>query len=109
MVIAHDGTLAYVVSDDNTAWHAEELNDQWLGAELVQRASPRDPFTQAQFRTLGWWLKAMSAKHGFDLMPANLPFHSQTTQGRRVGKSDAVPRDDTAGIAAFRSALAVFL
>lgn len=107
-VIAADGTLAFVVDDELTAWHAGEHNDTWLGIELVQ---PRigDPFTDAQFRTLGERLRYLSAKFGFALDIEHLPFHSQMPQGVRSGKSDAVPRNDHAAIAAFRAALASYL
>lgn len=107
-VIAADGTLAFVVDDELTAWHAGIHNNEWLGIELVQ---PRlgDPFTDAQFKTLGERLRYLSAKFGFLLDAEHLPFHSQVQQGIASGKSDAVPRNDQAAIDAFRAALGPYL
>lgn len=103
VVIATDGTLAYVVDDKLVAWHAKDRNSNFLGAELVQ-PNYGDPITQAQYRTLGWWLRAMSERYGFPLTADRLPFHSDFDNQ----KSDIYRKDDPAR-AVFRSALAPYL
>lgn len=103
VVIAVDGTLAYVVDDRLQAWHARDRNANYLGAELVQ-PNYGDTISQAQYRTLGWWLRAMAERYGFPLTVDRLPFHSDFDNA----KSDIYRRDDPAR-AVFRSALAPYL
>lgn len=103
VVIGVGGTIAYVVDDALVAWHARDRNANYLGVELVQ-PNYGDPITQAQYRTLGWWLRAMAERYGFPLTADRLPFHSDFD----TAKSDIYRRDDPAR-AAFRSALAPYL
>lgn len=89
-MIAADGRIGNTVADAFVAWHAGEYNATHLGVEIVKRDPSRfrDVVTPAQYRTLAWWLKAMSEKYGFALTKSNLPQHRETIQGIRVGKID---------------------
>ncbi len=90
VVVASDGTIAECIEPHLIAWHAGWLNSEWLGVELVQ---PRlgDPITEAQYRSLAWWLRRMADQFGFVLSADTLPEHRETTQGRAEGKSDIGP------------------
>jgi len=93
-VIAADGTLANVVDPDLVAWHAgSAANTSMLGVELVQ---PRlgDPITEAQYRTLRWWLLRMGLRFGFALDHLHLPEHREIPQGIAQGKTDVGPPFD---------------
>jgi N-acetyl-anhydromuramyl-L-alanine amidase AmpD len=87
IVIGPDGTVAEVVAPDLMAWHAGQHNSTHLGVELAQ---PRqgDSITEAQYRSLAWWLRRQGARYGFPLTRTNLPEHRETAQGKTLGKSD---------------------
>lgn len=87
IVIAADGTVATCVDDALVAWHAGEHNTDMLGVEICQ-SRLGEQITGAQYRSLAWWLRRMSAKYGFLLTLNHLPEHKDTAQGKRVGKSD---------------------
>lgn len=87
VVIGPDGTIAECVAPENTAWHAGEHNQEYLGIELAKPAASSrvlDP----QLKSAAWWLIRQSKRFGFPLTADRLPEHRQTAQGKRVGKID---------------------
>ena len=87
-VISAAGQLAIVVPDELRAWHAQEMNDTWLGVELTQ-PKPGDVITKEQYKTLALWCQEMSERYSFPLVPGvTLIEHKDTYQGKRQGRSD---------------------
>lgn len=87
------GQYAQVVPDELQAWHAEELNERYLGVELSQ-PRPGDPYSEWQYKALGYLLREWASAHGFALNRQNVLGHEETEQGRRNGKSDPGPGFD---------------
>lgn len=90
IVIAYDGTIAVCVDPAYIAWHAGELNESYLGAELVQPRAGM-AISDAQYASLRWWLQEMSSQFNFAINEETVVEHKDTTQGRREGKSDIGP------------------
>lgn len=92
-VIARDGRKARVVNDDCNAVHAGEHNSTHYGIELEQGAEA-DGFTLRQIEALvavcQGYVKdfGVAAVHTLSSNASGFIGHSETTQGRRVGKSD---------------------
>ncbi len=87
-VIADNGTIANVVDPDYIAWHARSpANETMLGVELVQ-PNHHDPISEAQYRSLAWWLTQMATRYGFALNATTLPEHRAIPAGIADGKSD---------------------
>lgn len=81
------GQHAIVVEDDLMAWHAAEDNQFWLGIEFCQPL-PDDEYSEWQIEQgiavcVGW-----CRKYGIVSSLETIRRHSETEQGKRVGKSD---------------------
>jgi N-acetyl-anhydromuramyl-L-alanine amidase AmpD len=96
-IIDTDGKVYELVPAGTQAWHAQELNRNWLGVALAQ-GTVRDRITDEQHRALRWLLQRLSADYHFPLnrleslagptADRGVVEHKDTAQGRRHGKSD---------------------
>ena len=81
------GQNAAMVNDYDMAWHAAEDNEFYLGIEFCQPL-PSDEYSDWQLEegalTVAFWAK----QFGFAINTDTCPRHSDTTQGKRSGKSD---------------------
>ncbi|MEB3223994.1 MAG: N-acetylmuramoyl-L-alanine amidase, partial [Candidatus Sericytochromatia bacterium] len=74
-IIGKRGELVQCVPDERRAWHAgpsklagrEKVNDFSIGIELVNAQTGRDPFTEAQYRTLAVLTAELVARWGIPL------------------------------------------
>lgn len=104
-VIDRDGGVYELVPPGTAAWHAQELNFNWLGVALAQ-GTVDDSITDAQHATLAWLLRKLCAQYEIPFMhlsalagPAadrGIVEHRDTTQGQRHGKTDVGPQLDWA-------------
>lgn len=89
VVLGFDGRRAHVVPHNLMAWHAGDMNAQWLGVELEQ-PHQGDPISDVQYAMLREWIAEMQAVYG----TLQLVEHKGSPQGQAVGKSDVGPPFD---------------
>lgn len=85
---------------DTVCWTQGYLNDRYAAVELAQ-GKVNGPLTEAQMRSLAWYLRHVffPAYPSLAPSPTTLPYHSEIQQGISEGKSDLFVRRDPAGIA----------
>jgi N-acetyl-anhydromuramyl-L-alanine amidase AmpD len=81
------GQHAQIVPDDYVAWHAGEMNDEWLGIEFCQ-PRPADPFSEYQFAVGVTVCVEWCTRYGIEPSPRTIVRHQDTAQGKRWGKTD---------------------
>jgi hypothetical protein len=96
-IIDRDGSVYELVPPGRAAWHAAELNYNWLGVALAQ-GHVDDPITDQQHETLAWLLRMLCQQYEIPLKrlatlagpkaDRGIVEHKDTAQGRGYGKSD---------------------
>lgn len=92
VIIGRDGTILEMLPDSVRANHAgvsewkgrKWVNNFSLGVELV--GSPGDPYTDAQYASLGFWLAKKMAKYRVHL--EDVVGHNQVSPGRKTDPYD---------------------
>lgn len=106
-VIDRDGTVYELVPPGTAAWHAQELNYNWLGVALAQGVV-EDSITDGQQASLYWVLRKLCDQYEipFQRLTAlagpqadkGIVEHKDTAQGQGHGKSDVGAQLDWAKI-----------
>jgi len=95
-----DGSIIESISQEEVAYHAAEFNNQSIGMEFIvpgahnletflariaDRQNP--PFTQAQYKSGGWWFKQQAEKFGLNFQ--HIKTHRQLAPDRKQDPGDA--------------------
>lgn len=94
-IIGKAGELVQCVPDERRAWHAgpsqfngrEKVNDFSIGIELVNAQTGKDPFTEAQYRTLALLTVDLMRRHCIPL--AHLTGHRHVTNYPSIKRDPA--------------------
>lgn len=94
-IIGKRGEVVQCVPDERRAWHAgpsklegrERVNDFSIGIELVNAQTGRDPFTEAQYRSLALLTADLVERHGIPL--SRLVGHRHVTNYPTVKRDPA--------------------
>lgn len=96
-VVDRDGSVVELVPPGTIAWHAEELNAEWLGVALAQGVES-DPITDAQHASAAYLVAKLCARYEIPrqrvrFLPTPTYFkgvtqHRDTAQGQVWGNSD---------------------
>lgn len=83
------------ISPGEWGWNAGSDSKIYLAVEFSQ-PKVTDPISDAQVNAFCWWF-AEVARKTWPNLPAYFPLHSETAQGKRVGKTDAFPAGSPQG------------